>query len=612
MKKRLLFTTEAGILHAGVVLFCALLSTLLLSESRADALFDNFDLNDPQQRQVFIETLKERQRPGIERAQEYLRLTGRSKRWTDGSAVCELMAIENGQHIVFLTLNANSAISIAANIVRDDPYYWMSGEGITVGVWDAGVARLTHQELIGRVVSKDGAGVQSHSTMVTGTLAATGIDISATGMAPLASIDGYNWTSDTTEMAAAAMSSAGQTDKIQISNHSYGTICGWYYNGQWNWYGNPAYRESDLFGQYNYLARDFDNVCYNAPYFLPFQGAGNDRGDGKPAEEGVYYINGDPCNQDIFYTSTGPYADNWDNGGFDTLMPTACAKNVMTIGAINDAVTDGMRDLSKATMSSLSSWGPTDDGRVKPDLVTNGISVYSCTSSSDTAYSTLSGTSLATPAAAGAAAQLLDLYSQLFPGQYMRSSTLKALMIHTADDLGNPGPDYKFGWGLINNEMSAEKLLLHKRNSAANNIIVGSMTKQRQRDYVHDDYTFEWDGVSPIKATLCYTDLPGTQTSVGTLDSTLIKLKNDLDIIITAWDETKYSEFILDPANPDTPAATGDNDLDNVKQVLIQSPSQTGTYSISVIIKNIGTQEYSLIISGQAQPAVYDIDGDGE
>jgi hypothetical protein len=259
-------------------------------------------------------------------------------------------------------------------------------------------------------------------------------------------------------------------------------------------------------------------------------------------------------------------------------------------------------------MSYLSAWGPTDDGRVKPDLVTNGIAVYACTSNSDTSYSSLSGTSLSSPAAAGVGAQLLELYGHLFPAQYMRSSTLKALLIHTADDLGNPGPDYKFGWGLINAQAAAEKILLHKRNPTLLNIKEASLTRNTN---TNDQFTFQWDGINPIKATLCYTDPPGSATSG--LDDRTSKLVNDLDITITAPDgTTKYNEFVLDWLNPDVPATTGDNDRDNVKQVLINLPTQQGIYTIRVDYDNLsGTQYYSLIISGQAQPAVYDLDGDG-
>jgi hypothetical protein len=622
MQRDFLLTTERMAVSIAMVIFCALFSASMASSPISEVSPSKFNLSNPQQRKAFVDTLRERRQPGIERAKEYLRRTGKPKKWTDGVNVFELMAIENGQFIVYSTANANSAISIAADVVRDEPYYWMSGEGITVGVWDEGLALQSHQELIGRVHPKDAANNSSHSTHVTGTIAAAGIDPEAIGMAPLSEVDNYDWDDDIAEMALVAMSEPGEQSTIQTSNHSYVNLCGWFKDtrpepDKWYWYGNPDDQESDLFGQYNSLAYDFDNVCYNAPYFLPFRGAGNDRGDSTRPNEGesydYVYLIGKIWygGTSVFYESTGPYADNWDNGGFDTMTPGACAKNVMTVGAVNDAITDGSRDISKATMYYKSAWGPTDDGRVKPDLVTNGVGVKSCYASSDTAYATLSGTSMSSPAAAGAAVQLIDLYGRLFPGQYMRSSTLKALMIHTADDLGNPGPDYKFGWGLVNNEQSAETILLHKRNPTSLNITEDSLKSSNPNMDSYDDFIFVWEGTSPIKATLCWTDPPGTTTNE--LDSRTSRLVHDLDITITAPDgTTKYYEYVLDWLNPDDPATTGDNNRDNVKQIFIDSPVQQGAYTIRVDYDQLnGTQYYSLIISGQAQPAIQDLDGNG-
>lgn len=573
-----------------------------------------FDLNDPSQRQLFAETLAQKRQVGIERARQFLLDTGRPKRWTDGRAVYELMSIENGQPIIFMTLCINSAISIAADVVRDNPYYQMRGDSLIAGVWDEGIARISHQELAGRIVSKDGSSLSNHSTLVSGVLAASGINPNAAGMAPLAVIYGYDWDSDASETAIAAMSSAGQADKIQISNHSYGNICGWHKdNGTWSWYGNPSYRESDLFGQYNYLAEEFDQVCWNAPYYLPFRAAGNDRYDtARPAEGQTYLING--TTSAVFTAASGPYADTWDNGGFDTLLSGACAKNVMTVGSVNDAVSAGSRDLSKAAVSTFSAWGPTDDGRIKPDIVANGYTVYSSSSAGDSTYETASGTSLAAPAAAGAACQLLDLYRRLFPGQYMTAAALKALMIHTADDLGKPGPDYMFGWGLLNNARAAEKLLLHKRNPSAANIIEDQIY---QTGNTTDTFAFEWDGISPIKATLCWTDPPGSKTKTGTLDDSTPKLVNNLGIVIIAPDGlTCYYPFVLDPANPNAAASSGINNRDNVKQVFIEAPLQAGQYTVQIsadsIRRGFSPQAYCLIISGQQQPALADLDGDGQ
>ena len=118
-------------------------------------------------------------------------------------------------------------------------------------------------------------------------------------------------------------------------------------------------------------------------------------------------------------------------------------------------------------MEGYSSWGPTDDGRIKPDLVANGYSLYSSYSSGTASYAYSSGTSMAAPNATGTAQLLLSLYTSMKPGEYMRASTLKGLLIHTADDLGTAGPDYKFGWGLVNAKAAADLICTAATNPAS-------------------------------------------------------------------------------------------------------------------------------------------------
>jgi hypothetical protein len=178
----------------------------------------------------------------------------------------------------------------------------------------------------------------------------------------------------------------------------------------------------------------------------------------------------------------------------------------------------------------------------------------------------------------------------------MRSATLKALLIHTADDLGNPGPDYCYGWGLINAKEAAEHILSHKDFPIARKIVedaVTTTTKARS-------YQFVWDGTSAIRATLAWTDPPAT-VEQG-LDDSSARLVNDLDLRIVGPDGAVHSPFILDPAQPDHAAGTGDNVLDNVEQVLIPTPKLPGTYTVRVTFKGSlvnDKQEYSLFLSGQ-------------
>jgi len=522
-------------------------------------------------------------------------------KWQLGDAMFELMSIRDGRVYVYKTCNFNAAISIGVDKVRDTAPYNVNGQAFTVGVWDAGSVRGTHQELTGRVVVVDAAANANHSTHVAGTIGAVGIELLAEGMAPAVMIDSYEWDNDIAEMSSRAMSYPGEPDKLQISNHSYGYTCGWDYStNPPRWYGTWIYRECDYFGMYDSEVAEWDQICYSAPYYLPFKAAGNDRSDRAPADGQIYqYYKYPRWRSKVYDSSTDPYDDGWDNGGFDTILPVSTAKNIVTVGAVYDAVSGGNRDISQATMTNFSGWGPTDDGRIKPDIVTNGMGVYSSIATTDSSYSSYNGTSAAAPSAAGTAILLIDYYNRLFPGEVMRSSTIKALMIHTADDLGKPGPDYKFGWGLVNAQAAADIITMQYQFPDANIIIEDLVTAAVPTH----SYSFRWDGCSPIKATLCWTDPPGPSSNTG-LDDPTIRLVNDLDLRIIGPNglETFYP-FKLDPANPDTAATTGDNVLDNVEQVLISSPAVPGWYTVRVTYKATlkdNQQYYSLIISGQS------------
>jgi hypothetical protein len=152
--------------------------------------------------------------------------------------VFELMAIEGDRVYAYKTCNLNAAISIGVDLIRNTAPYDVNGVDLMVGIWDGGGVRPTHQEFGGRVAIMDGAASISHATHVGGTIGAAGIQPSALGMAPRVLIDSYEWDADLSEMTSRAMSYPGEPDKIQMSNHSYGYICGWEHGfSPPRWYG---------------------------------------------------------------------------------------------------------------------------------------------------------------------------------------------------------------------------------------------------------------------------------------------------------------------------------------------------------------------------------------
>ena len=462
-----------------------------------------------------------------------------------------------------------------------------------LAVWDASAALTTHQEFDGRVTLGDSpGGTHYHSTHVAGTLVASGFDSDAKGMSYAADLVSYDWYDDESEMATAG--AAGTF----VSSHSYGWATGWRKSGDdFYWYGDVEIdpNEDPGFGFYHDHAADWDDVAHNAPHYLIFKSAGNDRNDyGPDPGEGHYYW--DPDVNEWVWSTEERDADGGDTG-YDTLPYNANSKNIVTVGAIDD-IPGGYSAPGDVVMSTFSGWGPTDDGRIKPDIVTNGIGLYSAMDDADDSYESLSGTSMASPSAAGAANLLVQQYLSLH-GSAMLASTLKALIIHTADEAGtSDGPDYSYGWGLMNTQQAAELVVDDAVNDEQ--IREGSLANGQTATVLTGA-----DGIEPLIVTLVWTDPPGTPPT-WSVDPPEPMLVNDLDLRIErVSDAPVFEPWVLDPANPADAATTGDNTLDNVEQVVIAAPVM-GEYEISVTHKGTlaSSQAYSLIISGQWDPGL--------
>lgn len=583
-------------------LIAGLLGIPVLALAQRSPLDLALPMADPAYRQARAEELTRRADEARGRARQWADQHGLPMRFeVNGRVFLMVDFTEEDGPVYRATHNLNAGISTATDLVRAAPYS-LTGTNVLAGIWDGGNVRATHTEFNGRVVNSNSASLSDHATHVAGTMIARGASSSAIGMATQARLEAYDFDNDLAEMTLRAMGAPGETNQLRISNHSYGYIAGWE-TGSWSgnsgphWFGTWGNRESDSFGQYSADDRDRDKLLYESPYYLPFVSAGNDRNNVAPSSGTTFYYWNNGWRSKAYDPATDPYSDGWWLGGHDTIPFGSVAKNLMLLGAVNDAVTSGSRDISKATMTTFSAWGPTDDGRIKPDVVANGASLTSALAGGDSSYGIMSGTSMSSPNASGSALLILQRHSQLSPGSFMRSSTIKALILHTADDLHTPGPDYRTGWGLMNTKAAVDHLELVHSDTNAPRLVEAFVSTTN----TVAQYQAYWDGVSPIKATLVWTDPPGIARTG--LNNTNLALRNNLDLRIITPSGTTNFPWILDPANPTNAATTGNNFRDNVEQVYIASPGSEGRYTVRVSYSGTlsnNLQRFSLVVSGIA------------
>ncbi|MGY6559676.1 MAG: S8 family serine peptidase [Nitritalea sp.] len=502
----------------------------------------------------------------------------------DGERTATLQYFDAQNHpVYFTTMNTGAAQSTGVSALQPGGAMGtnLNGQGLTLGIYDQTRPRLDHVEFQNRMRQIDGSTetISNHATHVAGTMIAAGINPNARGMAFAATGWSFNWDADVSKMNANAYDPVIRPNGHLVSNHSYGFVLGWFRNnaGNWQWAGNTSVstQEDFRFGFYSGVSQALDALAFSLPYYTIVWAAGNDRND-----------SGDG--------SRPP------DGPEDTIGPQGVAKNVITVGAVNRVL--NYTQPSDVVMSSFSSWGPTDDGRIKPDLVGVGVSVFSAAIANggeSDSYASLSGTSMAAPNVAGALALLQQLYAQRNANRYMRSSTLKALAIHTAREAGpNPGPDYAFGWGLLNAEAAGLQIMEEDG--------VGRLIREETlRNGETFTYEFISDG-SPIRASIAWTDPEGSPSPTS-LNPRDIKLVNDLDLRIFDDQGREFFPWTLDLTRGAlAPASRNqDNIRDNVEQVWIPNP-EPRRYTLRVSHKGSlrnGAQEFGLIFTAGVQDA---------
>lgn len=230
-------------------------------------------------------------------------------------------------------------------------------------------------------------------------------------------------------------------------------------------------------------------------------------------------------------------------------------KNVIAVGNLS----------STDFLANSSSRGPAEDGRIKPDICAVGTSVTS--TGPDNIYFTISGTSMACPGVSGTIAQLYQAYRDLNGGNDPDAALIKSSILNTGEDLGNSGPDFKYGWGRIN--------ALRAYEVVSNNQYISSSISQGGTN-THSITVPA--GVSELRIMTYWTDYEGSTSAA-------IALVNDLDMIVTDPNAIDFQPWVLDhtpnAANLDSPAQPGSDHLNNMEQVTIQDPA-SGTYTVTI------------------------------
>ena len=245
-------------------------------------------------------------------------------------------------------------------------------------------------------------------------------------------------------------------------------------------------------------------------------------------------------------------------------------KNVIAVGNLT----------STGSLNGSSSRGPATDGRIKPDICGVGTSVLS--SIYDNEYASFTGTSMSCPGVAGTITQLYDAYKDINEGEIPDAGLMKGIILNTADDLGNPGPDFKHGWGSINGFRAYQVI----EDSA---FLEGTIDNGDNNLHTIDVPS----DVRELRIMVYWTD-DEASTSAS------IALVNDINSLLTDPIGNTFEPWVLDPtanvASLDADAVRGDDNLNNMEQITIADPD-AGQYLLSVSGFSIpqGPQKYHVI-----------------
>ncbi len=480
----------------------------------------------------------------------------------------------------FGPMNAENRVLTQAELVQDLPYD-LDGTGVSVLLYDVAVADSSHPDFGGRLTERDIFSPSAHPTHVGGTIGGDGFQSKGLyrGMAPNVTIESYHlWFElpdppDIDDLLDLFYNNPGDIEHdyveaitlygTSVANNSIGLNL--------IFFGEQG---CPLYGEYGVASATIDALArgdLSDPIIICWA-AGNARS----------FEPGGPCG--VEYMSLSVPSNN---------------KNAICVGAV-DSDTD--------TVTDFTSFGPTKDGRLKPDICAPGCQIGGDEGVTSTnlggGYLTACGTSMATPTMTGLVALLLQDYRTLGPSvPDFRNATAKALLVHTAVDIEEVGPDFRSGYGSVRVRDAIDHM--RARGFVESELNVGEVVS----------FDVEVSADEPLfQATLVWDDAPGAPSiePEPTLDPRLI---NDLELEVYDPQGTRRYPWTLDPTAPMLPAVQSQADhLNNIEQVRVADPLP-GTWRVEVRGFDVpeGPQSFSLtatpVLLDTACPADLDRNG---